>query len=578
MCEMKNILINITLILVLSILPSCSSFLDEEPKSLLTAQYLESESGINSALISAYSDLRYFFGTESGLALTVYGTDEFQKGPDGNLGINMYEDGTLLTNGLISSTWNWGYTAINTVNSVITYAAGSGMATEDAKRVVAEAKYLRALWYFIMVQTYGPMPLNLEFITEPSTEAVKSPVSDIYASVIRDIEEAKADLPPTESEPGRASAAAACHLLSKVYLARATHEEAKQGTDYQNAYDNAMHLINNKGMYNLELLADFADVHRPGNEYSTEVIFRVERNTDYEYNESNYDEDNGNRQNRSSFFFRPNYSAIVPGLVRDIENGRPWHRTRPTNYLLEVAFADRTYDTRYDKTFQTIWNINDPDNVEDPSFHEGDIAIWLPGYETYDNSVKALKIFTPSFYYGNENSDGTSIYPSMSKYDDIDRENVQWPSVRPFIVFRFAETYLNAAEAAMYLGKSNEAKELVNVLRRRAAYDPNRPDAENATAVTRMLNETPSFSDPDEGMNFLLDERSRELCGEYMRWFDLARTRTTSGESMLLNRINNLEPTIPAKGHVKSYHILRPIPQNQIDLTSNDFQQNPGYN
>lgn len=575
---MTNKIKNIAFAITLLFMASCSDVLVEEPKSLLTAKFLETPSGVNAALYSAYSDLRYFYGGEGGLSVTCAGTDEWQKGPDGNTAINLYSS-SLASEGLMGNTWNWGYTSINTTNAVIKYAAASGMSEADAKRVVAEAKFIRASWYFTLVQLYGALPLSLEFISEPSTEAIRNPVQDVYAAIVSDLETAKVDLPATTDQPGRATAAAAYHLLSKVYLTKATNTDAKQATDYQNAYDNAKYLINNAGLYKVALLKDYADVHKPRNEHNSEILFTVERNTDKNYND--YDPNvSGNKNNRSSFFFRPNYSSIVAGLIRTIEYGRPWHRVRPTNYLLEKVFEDKTEDTRYNTSFQTVWLVNDVANVADKSFKTGDTAIWLPGTETY-RKAKALKIFAPSQYYDNVMSDGSkqtlSIYPSLTKYDDIDRPLVADASVRPFIVFRFAETYLIAAEAAMYLNKPAEAVDLINVVRERAAYNPKRSDADNALAVQRMKGRTPNMTDKDQGINFILDERSRELCGEYMRWYDLARTRTTDGKVMLLERIRNLVPEIPAKNTIKDFHVLRPIPQSQLDLTSNEFLNNPGY-
>ena len=568
---------NIALAFALLLTASCTDILEEEPNSRLTAKYLESPDGVNAALNSAYSDLRLFYGGEGGMSMTCAGTDEFQKGPDGNANINMYNPG-IATEGLMGNTWSWGFTAINTTNAVIKYVESSGMEAEEAAQVLAEAKYLRATWYFIIAQSYGDLPLSLDFISEPTTIAYRDPVATVYEAIVNDLESAKVVLSPTPRQTGRASAASAYHLLAKVYLAKATHSTAKAATDYQKAYENAMELINNQAKYGIALVKDFDEVHNPRNEHNSEVLFTAERNTDLLFNDltSTY------KQNQSSYFFRPNYSTWVKGLIRTIEYGRPWHRIRPTNYLLEKVFADRIEDTRYSKTFQTVWLVNDPENVENKSFVEGDIAAWLPGTENYDKSVKALKVYTPSMYYGNVMSDGTtqslSLYPSMSKYDDIDRPAIADPSVRPFIIHRFAETYLIAAEAAMYLGNAEKAVELINVVRARAAYDPNRSDADNALAVQRMTSRTPDMTDKEVGIHFILDERSRELCGEYMRWWDLVRTRTATGEAMLINRIRNLEPEIPAKTSIQDFHVLRAIPQSQLDLTSNeDFVNNPGY-
>ncbi len=570
---------------LLAFMVSCEDFLKEDPKSLLTAQYLETEAGVNSALHSAYSDLRYIYGGESAMNATCSGTDEWQKGPDGNANFNLYESG-MAADGSISGLWNWGFTAINTSNAVIKYAPLSGMSDARAREVTAEAKYLRATWYFLIVQTFGACPLNLDFIEEPSTEAYRTPVNEVYNSIVADLEEAKVVLPARAAEPGRVDAAAAIHLLAKVYLTRATSEGGNPAADYQQAYNNAMELINNKALYGLDLEQDFARVFEPRNEHGPEVIFTVERNTDILYNDAGDPSGAGSssKNNIASMFFRPNYSAWgIGGLVRDIPYGRPWHRIRPTNYLLDVTFAERSDDTRYNKTFQTVWLLNDAGGINTPGFTVGDTAAWLPGVAS-PRAARAVKVFPPAQYYNN-NGQTMSVYPALSKYNDIDRPSVAESSVRPFIVHRFAETYLIAAEAAIYLDKPVEAAEMLNVIRDRASFDASRSSAENVLAAQRMRNKLPDMSDKAAAIDFILEERSRELCGEYMRWWDLVRTRTGSGEIQLLYRVRNLvspvaysdDGHIPAHENIKDFHVLRPIPQGQIDLTSNLFPQNPGY-
>ncbi len=575
---MKNKFLNIALAFIFLGLASCNDILEEEPKSLLTAKFLESPEGVRSALYSAYSDLRYFYGGEGGLSVTCAGTDEWQRGPDGNRIINEYGSG-LRDEGLLANTWDWGYTGINTANAVIKYAAGSGMTESEYKRLIAEAKYIRATWYFILVQTYGALPLSLDFISKPSTVAVRNPVGEVYAAIIDDLEKAKLDLPNRASQAGRVTAAAAYHLLAKVYLTRATNLEARVSTDYQMAYDNAMQLVNNKGLYGLELLKNFFDVHYPRNESSSEIIFTVQRNTDPIYNDLDPNR-NGNKNNRSSFFFRPNYNVIAGGLVRStgFYYGRPWHRVRPTNFLLNKVFEERVDDTRYNNTFQTTWIINDAATIGNSAFAVGDTAIWLPGTENFNRNMKALRIFPPSQYFGN-GGQTLSIFPSLNKYNDIDRPTVADASVRPFIVHRFAETYLIAAEAAMYLNNAAESRRLLNIVRARAAFSPSRTDGQNALAVSRIEARTPSMTDKIQGINFILDERSRELAGEYMRWWDLVRTRTSDDPNhvMLLQRLRDTQWDFQGK-NIQNFHVLRPIPKSQTDFTTVLFPNNPGYN
>lgn len=581
---MKNRFLNIILLaLFIAVMPACNDFLEEEPKSQLSTDYLESAEGVEAAVNAAYSSLRYFYtggGSENGIKATAYGTDEWQKGPDGNEVLSSYQDG-IITAG-ISMSWTWGYTeGINPCNAVLEYAPNVAMDEEDRVSVMAQAHFLRAFWYFILVQTYGEVTLTLDLPTEPATTASRNSLDEVFEAIKNDVDYAVENLDAVASQPGRATQAAALHLRSKLYLWKATSDVSAGQDDYQQAYNDAMRIIDNEGSYGLAIYPDFFEMFYPGNEHNSETIFTCERNTDADYN--NYEDDDF-KSNMASFFFRPNYNSLVNGLERstDYYYGRPWHRLRPTDYLLEHVFSDREDDKRYDNSFQTVWLYNDADAIDDQNFQVGDTAVWLPGVETgYNTDVHVKRIFTPSQYFGGENSEGLSIYPSLNKFNDIDRPTTQDPSVRPIVIYRLAETYLNAAEAAMFLGMAEEARNLVAVVRERAAYDPDRSGNANALAAQRLVNRIPVLDGSDDARNWLLDERSRELAGEFVRWYDLTRSETESGEKQLVYRLNNYLPNsgypVPASGNVENYHTLRPIPQEQIDLTSNEYPQNPGY-
>jgi hypothetical protein len=93
----------------------------------------------------------------------------------------------------------------------------------------------------------------------------------------------------------------------------------------------------------------------------------------------------------------------------------------------------------------------------------------------------------------------------MFKYFDTKRADLNAPSVRPVIVFRLAETYLIAAEAAFMIGNNADAVKYINIVRERAASAGN---AANMDITAANLS-----------LDFILDERSRELCGEIVRWW-----------------------------------------------------------
>lgn len=135
---------------------------------------------------------------------------------------------------------------------------------------------------------------------------------------------------------------------------------------------------------------------------------------------------------------------------------------------------------------------------------------------------------------------------------------MNYPSIRPVIVYRLAETYLIAAEAA-YMGGATQQDALdnINIVRRRAAYPNPNPAVMNVTSIPSL--------------DFILDERTRELCGENIRWLDLVRT----GKLLERVKLYNAE----AGANIKPFHVLRPIPQKQIDAvtTGPKYPQNLGW-
>lgn len=144
--------------------------------------------------------------------------------------------------------------------------------------------------------------------------------------------------------------------------------------------------------------------------------------------------------------------------------------------------------------------------------------------------------------------------------------NFNDPSTRPVVLTRFSEVYLIGAEAYLQAGDKQKAAELLNVIRQRAAFRKTNTSAQN-TAAAEAMNITAN----DVTIDFILDERTRELHGEWMRRDDLVRTKS------LVRRIKAWNPE--AGPFIKDFHILRPIPQSQIDRTVEGpkFPQNEGY-
>lgn len=294
-------------------------------------------------------------------------------------------------------------------------------------------------------------------------------------------------------------------------------------------------------------------------------------------------------ENKSNFMWRPNYptmNANYPATggsnvcLRDTRNGRPFVRLRPnTKYVMDQAFANRATDSRYDGTFETIWLSNSiPESVKGTTgvttprgtlINGVDTAIWMADRVVTAAERAAFKgiILEPDHLAGATVKYTAAFFPSVRKFDDSTRGHMNDYSDRPYILFRFAEVYLIAAEAAIKGGATaQDAANMINVLRTRAALKDNQTPAQYAAAVAAQ-----QITSGQATLDFLLDERSRELFAEDCRWWDLSRTKT------LVSRVQ-LHNTEAAAG-VQPFNMLRPIPQSQIDLVTEGpvYPQNPGY-
>jgi starch-binding outer membrane protein, SusD/RagB family len=572
---------SLAIIALLITISGCEKLLEENPRSSIAPTFFDTPAGILGGIAGVYSDLRNLWGTEGFGATCVAGTDEHLAGGSAS-GITFYTYNGLDKNGM-TGLWSIAYQDINTLNGILEKAPNVDM--PDATRTVymAQAKFLRAFFYFHLVETFGDVPLHLSFITTASAADSRQPIADVYTAIIKDLTEAAAELSATPTTPfgGKAATqATAKYLLAKTYLTRGW-SSAAQPTDFTTAYTTANDLITNKATYGIDLWADYGDVNKDGNDYGKEALFVVDHSTDPKYGDWS-SQASGGKVNLMASLYRPNYptmNANFPNsggsgvMVRDVANGRPYIRTRPnTNYIYNQAFAERVNDSRYDKSFQTVWKCNTSANATTPRgilVTGVDTAIWMPPYEVSAEKVAAFKgiILTPNGENGA--SKYTAVFfPALSKFNDPTRAHMNDPSDRPHILFRFAEVYLIAAEAAFKSGVTmQDAADMINVVRRRAAFRSSyTPD--QLTAAQAAMEITPA----EVTLDFILDERTREFYGELLRWWDLVRTKS------LINRVKqwNTEAT----PYIQDYHVLRPIPvTSQIDLVTEGpaFPQNPGY-
>lgn len=531
---------------------SCNDLLDEKVIARIGNDYINTPKGLNDALNAAYSTNRSWYGTERGMNLTIFGTDSYTNGADGSFKfMNTYTTDFDTRNGPVTEVWNDFYQGINACNAILERGPKvDGLSEAVKKQRLAEAKFIRAHHYFILTQLFGGVDLRLTETLAPTKVVKRSTIAEQYAQIIKDLSEAIPDLENKgrSADYGRVTRAAAEHLLGRVFLTKAT-SAAKASDDYTKAITNLKSVISN---YGISLLPNFADVHKQGNEMNNEVIWSIQYTRDPLTNGGG---------NNAHVFFGMEYD-VLPGMQRDVENGRPFKRYAPTKYTIDVVFNNRDNDSRYKKTFKDTFLSNKPGTYNTSfdltkktvTFATGDTAIYLPGFEmsVEERAKKKYQVLVPSRY-------DERIFLPLNKHFDGGRvDRTQFEGGRDFIAFRLADTYLMLAEAQYFIGQKADAVATYNVIRRRAAW----PGRESAMLVTAN----------DLTIDFVMDERERELLGEQSRWFDLARWGN------LIERIKKYNPQ--AAVSIKSHHILRPIPQLQIDRaegTSTGFPQNPGY-
>jgi len=572
----------------------CKKLLEEQPRTGFTPSFFTTNDGIQGGIAGIYSSFRGQWATQVWTQLFNEGIDESLTAAVSDVDHwATYNTPQIKANtSNYDGFWNTLFIDINTANGVLQYGVDADIPAATKTQLLAQAKFLRGFCYFYLVTTFGAVPLHTTFNTSPSTADAPAPLADLYAQMIKDFTEAAAELPntPTASMGKPAFKATALYLLAKTYLWRGWSSVA-QGSDFTSAYTTAKALIDNKATYGLNLLPYFGTAFREGQEYSSEVLMVIDHTKDLKFGQ-NSAVGNGatnGQENKSNFFWKPNYPTVTvtyPGTtgsaltLRDTRNGRPFQRIRPnTRYIMDVAFANRATDARYEGTFQTVWLSNSvaesatgSTGVTTPRgtlINGVDTAIWMQDRLVTPAERAAFKgiIFEPDHLAGTTNPFTPSLYPSVRKFDDSTRGHMNDYSDRPYILFRFSDVYLIAAEAAFKGGGTmQQAADMINVLRTRAALKAKQTPAEYTAAVAAQ-----QITAGQVTLDFILDERSRELFAEDTRWWDLSRTKT------LVARVKQYN-TQGAAG-VQDIHMLRPIPQSQIDLVTEGpkYPQNPGY-
>lgn len=548
---MKKNHLYICFIMLVVIASACNKKLEEyNPSNLTSANVFNNAAGFETLVTAAYSYDRFWYGKEEGVSVSEMGTDIWTSG-SGDVYPQLTQYNNLQGGNTASLTLLWDnfYAAVNLCNSGI---AGISKVPDytDALRKTREGelRFLRAFYYWHIVETWG----GVHFTTTPSTgaqtEANRTPVDTFYNQIFTDLQFAINNLPATTGDYGRATIPVAKAFLARMYLTRGMNAQAVAM---------ANDVIKN---YGFSLLTNYADLWNMGNLKNKEVIWSVDYSTNLAYNDmttTTYPYGHARGSNNAHLLYLMVYDQVNKNpLIRDINNGRPFNRYMPT--LAYLKMFDRTMDARYNGSFQSVWRCN----VATGGFALGDTVAYCTPDTMKDMATKKYTTYDATkVYQAGGAPSQNKFYVSLSKFKDSTRASKdEAQSARDVFVMRLAEMYLVAAEAKFKLGDLDSAAYFINVVRKRAAL----PGHANDMLITSA----------QVNLDFILDERARELGGEQLRWFDLKRT------GKLMDRIKTQNMNPDAAKWVKDFDTLRPIPQKQLDAVTNKsvFTQNPGFN
>jgi starch-binding outer membrane protein, SusD/RagB family len=544
---------------------SCDKKLTEKNPSGMTADVTYTTAkGFETLVNASYTYTRWWYGKEEGYSLSEMGTDIWTNGTgDVFPQLSRYDNLQGSNTSALGIEWDNLYAAIYLINTGLAKIGDVTDYTDKQKtQRGAELHFLRAFYYWHIVETWGGVHLTTE-ATAPGvieSTANRTPVEDFYKLIFEDLDYAVKNLPATTTDYGRVTIPIAKAFLARMYLTRGKNAEAAALAE---------ELIKPSSGYTL--LPKFADLWNMGNLKNKEVIWAIDYSTNLANNDmasSAYPTGHSRGSNSGHMLFLQVYDQVIkPLLVRDVANGRPFNRYMPTKALLDLF--NENDDSRYQSSFQTAWLCNKAGTGSGNSFNPKDIFTFKAGdticytsKNTLDTTVMNAKHYTTFDISRVYNAAGIptnrQFYVSLKKFKDSTRSSAgEAQSARDVFVIRLAEMYLIAAEAYLNLGKPDLAAAHLNALRTRAAI----PGHEAAMQIT-----------PGQvTLDFILDERARELCGEQLRWFELKRT------NKLVDRVTRLNPD--AAQYIKAYQTVRPIPQSQIDAVTNksEFSQNPGY-
>lgn len=550
--KLKKYILGSWMLILLFGFNACDSFLEEDNYSAITAESFITEDNADNLVVSVYQALR---GVYKNYNQNLLGTDIItQKGEFFSINkLNEYYD---MSSSSAGSSWGGNYKVISYANTAINRYSNEiswdDLNLDEKSYGIAQAKALRALAYYNLVQQYGGVVLELEETSSIRIDYERSTEEETFNQIIEDLEAAIPDL-KDNADFGRFSKRAAQHLLADVYVTRG-YKSFGSSNDFTTAAGLAESAI---GSYDIRTQT-YAQVFSFDNQENDEVLFSVQFG-----NGLNYDDRNNNK-----------HTILMNGVIDYIGIGRnnPYGRSdfggMPTEFFYSL-FADN--DTREAATLHRVLYATEAkvfsSSVGEDIISVGDTIVYYPKHPLSEtelaDKLNRYWVYNPDqYYYGTPDNVPGVIYqyttnvnrtnfPIFKKFDDEGFDEAEG-GYRDTYVFRVAESHLIAAEAYLEAGNDTKAMEHINRVRERATGE---------TAYYTSLT-----------IDDILNERAIELAGEESRWSILKRT------GKLEERINSYNPHVIDHGRFDAnVHLVRPLPTGEMELTDGSLIQNPGY-
>ncbi len=531
---MKKIIIGILCAGVLAVIPSCDSFLEENPRNQMSAdQFFKKPSDAQNAVNGLYRKGAPKFFSDGGVYMPQRATHGgflsgfFDNEYKGQEVLCDYSQKLSITPGNISSyldgVWDEAYGAINRANAAIKYIpATPDLGTEAANLLMGESKFFRAFNYFHLVKSFGDVPLILEpYESLTNLYVPRTATAEVYAQIVQDLKDAVAALPAVAfcNNAHRISKYTAETVLAHVYLQMSGYP--LQANNYANAASAARDVINSgkhkliqngstpaSSAYNMIRTLDDDD----------EFIYNMEYVTGIE--------DNNSRAQCSL----PNIASTWGVYKYDITN----NAYRPVKEYMNVY--DKTKDLRaqQDQLFAyTITYVKDGQEIT---------------YVIPDDKAPAAHAWYQA-----------EAVLNTARCD------------KDFTMYRYAEVLLIAAEAiAQSEGVTAEAVKYLADVRARAYTTTPR------TEIEASLNGLSK----EAFIQQVWIERMRELVYEFRTWDDIQRTRmyptTSNAQPGKVTFVNVVGATNPWGQKFQEKHLLWPISMNEMQRNPS-LVQNPGY-